>query len=289
MKNQTQLDRYKKLLTFIEENLKEDINIQKIEEICHYSYRNINRIFQALHQETIGKYVKRLRLEKAAQYLKYSDISISDIAFEIGFEDRAAFSKAFKKKYDCSPSTFREKNESVRIATQKSLLKETGENRAKLQFEIEYLPNFEYFFLEYRGSYEDSAAIEEVITQVYNYAKFKKVVNKHSIFMTEIVDDSEISDHIHLRYNLGFILEKPLKFQPEGLFRTKQHKQQKYAKFIHQGSHQSSIDFYDKLYAFWISDIGLEMKDRPVLEFYPNAHKEESTENMLTEIYIPVE
>ena len=43
MGNQVQLERYKKLLSFIDEHFKEDINIEKIEAVCHYSYRNINQ------------------------------------------------------------------------------------------------------------------------------------------------------------------------------------------------------------------------------------------------------
>ncbi|MEM6804140.1 MAG: AraC family transcriptional regulator [Bacteroidota bacterium] len=160
MNNPTQLERYKKLLDYIESHFKEELNIKKIEALCHYSYRNINRIFEALHQETIGKYIKRLRLEKAAQYLKYSDIGVSDIAYEVGFEDRAAFSKAFKKKYKCSPSAFRKSSErSLKIA-QASLLRERDSNRHELQFEIEYLPDFEYLFVEYRGDYENILALD---------------------------------------------------------------------------------------------------------------------------------
>ena len=98
MQNKVQLDNYKKLMAYINEHFKEEINIPRIEAICHYSYRNINRIFQAIHGETIGKYIKRIRLEKAAEYLKYSSSKIADIAFEVGFEDIASFSKAFKKK-----------------------------------------------------------------------------------------------------------------------------------------------------------------------------------------------
>ena len=54
-----------------------------------------------------------------------------------------------------------------------------------------------------------------------NYATDKDILTNRSIFMTEIVDDSEISDSIHLRYNVAFTLEQPLKFELEGLFRTK--------------------------------------------------------------------
>ncbi|MEM9526822.1 MAG: AraC family transcriptional regulator, partial [Bacteroidota bacterium] len=169
MTNKTQLERYKKLISYIDENFKEDINIQIIEEVCHYSYRNINRIFEALHHETIGKYIKRLRLEKAAQYLKYSETGISDIAFEVGFEERASFNKAFKKKYGCSPTAFRASNESVREMMIKSILKEEGGKRQKLQFEIEYVPDFEFIFLEHRGDYEDSLVFEEMGNELYHY------------------------------------------------------------------------------------------------------------------------
>lgn len=45
MKNETQVEGYKRLLTYMDEQFKEEINIEIVEEVCHYSYRNINRIF----------------------------------------------------------------------------------------------------------------------------------------------------------------------------------------------------------------------------------------------------
>ena len=288
MGNEVQLNRYKKLINYIDENFKEDISIPKIEAVCHYSYRNINRIFEALHQETIGKYIKRLRLEKAAQYLAYSGLGVSDIAYEVGFKDRAAFSKTFKSKYGQGPSAFRMSNESIRVTAQQLLLQEEGLDRQKLPFEIVYLPEFEYIILEYLGSYNDITAIEKVAQQLYDYAAAKEILSERSIFMTEIIDDSELSDHIHLRYNVAFILERPLKFEPGGLFRIKSHKRQKYAKFIHQGTHQSCMHFHNRIYALWMLDIQLELEDRPTLEFYPNYEEDVPPHEMLTEIYIPV-
>lgn len=288
MSNQVQLERYKKLLTYIDEHFKEDINIETVEAVCHYSYRNINRIFRALHQETIGKYIKRLRLEKAAQYLKYSDIGVSELSYEVGFEDRAAFSKAFKKKYGCAPSAFRTSREAHLETTQQDFLKDLGADRPKLQYEIEYLPDFDYIFLEYRGDYENYSAIEALGQQLYEYVADKEILGYQSVFMTEIMDDSDISDRIHLRYNVGFTLDQPLNFEPEGLFRTKRHKRQKYAKFVHEGTHQSCTDFYEKIYAFWMLDVGLELQDLPTLEYYPNVEEDTFSEEVRTEIYIPV-
>lgn len=288
MNNPTQLDRYKKLLSYIDEHFREDINIQKVEAVCHYSYRNINRIFEALHNETIGKYVKRIRLEKAAQYLKYSEMPVSDIAYEVGFEDRAAFSKAFKNKYKLSPSAFRNSNESLRKSLQESLQINQFVDREKLQFEIEYLPDFELLFLEYRGHYEDAKTIDATWEKLFSYALKKEILSQHSILMTEIIDDNEISDNIHSRYNFALILEQPLSFPPEGLYRTKTHKRQKYAKFTHKGSDKSSAELYKKIYALWILDVALELVDLPTLEFYPNYEEDLPENELITEIYIPV-
>jgi len=288
MKNETQLERYKKLISYIDERFKEEVSIEKVEEICHYSYRNINRIFEALHHETIGRYVKRVRLERAAQYLKYSDMGVSEIAYEVGFEDRSAFSKAFKNRFNCSPRAFRNSNESIKNIIHHSLELEEDANRQKLQFEVEYLPNFEFLCLEHRGLYDDIVGIKKSTKQLLDYALKKEILTDNSIFLIEIQDDNEISDSLNFRYNLGIILNKPLAFEPVGLFKPKIHKRQKYAKFIHKGTYETVADTYNKIYAFWMVDVNLELTDLPTIEFYPNSDEDTSAEELLTEIYIPV-
>lgn len=284
----TQLKRYKKLISFIEENFKEEINIPKIEEVCFYSYRSMNRIFEAIHHETIGKYIKRLRLEKSAQYLKYSDIAVADIGFEVGFEDRAAFSKAFKNKYGCSPSAFRDSNLAVREMIQQSLQTEKEEDRKVLEYEIEIIPSFDFLYLEYRGDCENLPAMENTWQKLFQYTSERGLLNDRSVFLTEIMDDAEISDHINSRYNQGFILENPTGFEPEGFFKIKTHDRQKYAKFIYRGAYEGCFEFYHRIYAFWMLDVPLELVDKPFLEFYPNFEEDLPSSELITEIYIPV-
>lgn len=287
MKNETQLERYKNLLEYLDKEFKEDVNIEKVEAISNYSYRNINRIFEALHHETIGKYVKRLRLEKAAEFLKYSDSTISDIAFEVGFSDVAAFSKAFKKKFNCAPSTFKASNNMMKNIT-RQILSEQEIPKEKISFEIETLPQFEILYLEHRGSYENSTAINETWNMLLDYVIKKQLLTDDSIFFAEILDDNEISETINCRLNTAIILNKPLFFSPDGLFRIKTHYSQKYVKFVHQGTHESSADTYQKIYSQWIDDVNLELADLPTLEFFLNDEENTLPKDLLTEIYIPV-
>ncbi len=288
MGNPTQLDRYKSLLDFLDQKFKEDVSIKDIEEVSYYSYRNINRIFLALHHETIGKYIKRIKLEKAAQYLKYSDNTISDIAFEIGYSDIAAFSKAFKNQFNCSPSQFRETEEAKLQLLKKAIATDPIDKKPTLTFEIEELPSLEILYITYQGSFEDINAIKQVWNQLMKYAFKHKLIDSDSIFLAEILDDNEITDSLNCRYNAGIVIETPLKFEVGGLFRTKTISPQKYVKFLHKGSHEDSLITYDYIYSHWMSDVKQELADKPTLEFFLNDEENTPPNELLTEIYIPV-
>lgn len=286
MKNLTQIERFRNLVDFIEKNFMQDIAADDIQEHSFYSYRNMNRIFQALQHETIGQYIKRLRLEKAAEFLKYSTTSITDIAFELGYNDLASFSKAFKKKYKCSPAAFRS-SEKMKIEITDKIISDVEEKPTKLlAFEIETLPDFEVLFLQYQGSYENIKGIEKTWKQLVQYAFKKNLITKESILLAEILDDNEITESIFCRYNAAIALNKPLDFTPKGFFQAKIISSQKYAKFLHKGSQESSFDTYNLIFGKWLLENEYELADKAILEFYLNDEVPE--EELLTEIYIPI-
>ena len=288
MKNQTQLDRYKKLIDFVENRFREEISIKDIEDVSFYSYRNINRIFLALQHETIGQYVKRMKLEKAAEYLKFSEVKVSDIAFEVGYSDIAAFSKAFKKQFGCSPSNFRNSQELKQYITQKVVFPYETPNKQIPKFEIEEIPSFDILYLTYQGSYENIDQIKKTWDQLIMYALKLNLLKEETIVLGEILDDNEITDDLHCRYNAAIVLEEDANFRLKGLFKTKRIAKQKYAKFVHKGSHETSIDTYSLIYGYWMTEVQLEFEDKPILEFYLNDEANTPEEDLLTEIYIPV-
>ncbi len=81
-----------------------------IPELCRdmsMSRTQLYRKFTALTGQSIGHYFKSLRISKAKELLLNSDKNVSEIAFEVGFNDAAYFSKAFKDNTGSSPSQFR--------------------------------------------------------------------------------------------------------------------------------------------------------------------------------------
>lgn len=62
--------------------------------------------FKVLYARTVTEYIRHTRLEAARDYIRTTDMNISQIVYSIGFSSRSYFSKIFKRKYGLSPSDF---------------------------------------------------------------------------------------------------------------------------------------------------------------------------------------
>ena len=69
-------------------------------------YRKIKK----LTKKTPGEFVKEIRLKRAAQYLKETNLTVSEIIENVGYQDIKNFRRNFKQKYDMTPSDFRKEN-----------------------------------------------------------------------------------------------------------------------------------------------------------------------------------
>ena len=70
-------------------------------------YGFISSIFSELENTTIEKYIVNFRIEKIKEYLVYSDLSLSDLSFRLGFSSVAHLSRQFKSHTGLNPSYFK--------------------------------------------------------------------------------------------------------------------------------------------------------------------------------------
>ena len=96
-----------KSISYIESHYIEDISIDVLAEISHYSLRHFTRIFSETYHTTPLNYILSLRINRACSLLKESRLSILDIAFQCGFSDNNYFSRIFKKRNGLTPKQFR--------------------------------------------------------------------------------------------------------------------------------------------------------------------------------------
>lgn len=96
-----------KVLQYIEDNLENEINVDKIAGNAGYSKFYLNRIFSDCTGITIYKYLQSRRLTVAAEKLTQTNAPITKIAFEAGYDSQQAFSLAFKQLYVYPPKIYR--------------------------------------------------------------------------------------------------------------------------------------------------------------------------------------
>ena len=96
-----------KAIAYINENLDKPLDVHGIAKSVGVSKSALYRSFNAQIGYPIGRYINRKRVEKAAELLSDTRLSIEEIALRVGFSDGSYFSKAFKKEMGISPLKYR--------------------------------------------------------------------------------------------------------------------------------------------------------------------------------------
>ena len=94
-------------LSYIEQNLCDEIQYKEIEKILLSPINVLQRFFMLNTGITLNDYIRRRRFAHAVKLLKNSDEKIIDIAVKLGYGSSDAFSLAFKKMYGIRPSDAR--------------------------------------------------------------------------------------------------------------------------------------------------------------------------------------
>lgn len=105
MKDQKEVVR--KVIDYIEQNIEKEISLDNISKSIGYSKFHLNRVFAEQAGITIYKYLQNRRLTIAAEKLVKTDKSITQIAYEAGYDSQQSFSFAFKQVYLYPPKTYR--------------------------------------------------------------------------------------------------------------------------------------------------------------------------------------
>lgn len=107
--NKEYASRINRVLSYIDENICTELTLDELAEQAFFSKYHFHRIFSSIMEESLSKYIQRLRLEKAAaEIASYNDASITEIALKYMFSGSAVFSRIFKNRFGMSPSAWRD-------------------------------------------------------------------------------------------------------------------------------------------------------------------------------------
>ncbi|MEY8338048.1 helix-turn-helix domain-containing protein [Lachnospiraceae bacterium 62-35] len=106
-------------ISFIEQNYKNPITIEDIAEFCNLNRSYLGKIFRSSLNQTLQQFLIYYRMNRAAELLKFSDMSVNEVAGSVGYPNQLHFSRAFKKTYDKSPSVWRKENKLMALVGEK--------------------------------------------------------------------------------------------------------------------------------------------------------------------------
>jgi AraC-like DNA-binding protein len=89
--------------SILEKHFRENISLSELSTIAGYSVSTFKRKFEETYNCSPGKWIQRRRLMEARYLLEVTNKTISEICYEVGFENPSHFIQAFKQKFGNTP------------------------------------------------------------------------------------------------------------------------------------------------------------------------------------------
>ena len=282
MKNITYNDyiqRINKVVAYINNHLDETLDLKTLANEAALSDFHFHRIFKALKGEAIGGYITRLRLEATARLLRYTALTIEEIAFNIGYETPASLSKALKKQYGISPTEYRT-NKDTYIMKKEIINPDLALKAPK----IVTLEPKNLIYVALTGAY-GSLDYGKAYEQLWAVIKAQKLFTKGIESICISYDDPKITEGSLQRSDVCLAIHKPATPQEEVSCKTLAGG--KYAVFFYQGTYENLSQVYDTAVR-WVIDHQYTLREEPFFEKYLNDARRTPKEKLKTEIYIPI-
>ncbi len=103
---QEQIIAVQEMQNYISEHLKETITLADLSKVSLFSPWHSYRLFKGYTGLTPADYIRRLKLSRSALQLRDEKITITEIAFEMGFQSVEGYQRAFKREYGCNPNEY---------------------------------------------------------------------------------------------------------------------------------------------------------------------------------------
>jgi AraC family transcriptional activator of pyochelin receptor len=101
------IERIETIHAWINDNESNYGSLRSVAQRFGLNVNKLNKGFKQLYGLTVFDYVLKLRMEKASQFLKETDMPIAEISFELGYTRVSAFTRAFKKFFAYNPNMLR--------------------------------------------------------------------------------------------------------------------------------------------------------------------------------------
>jgi len=286
-------ERILRVLVHIQQHLDETIELNDLARIAHFSPYHFHRLFRGMVGESLMEHVRRLRLERAAHRLKFTDKPVTNIAFEAGYETLEAFSRAFRLMFDEPPSHFRVTHHALGFRSVPSGIHFVADGKVEdfhasregkaMDVRIEQVTAMRVVFIRHVGRYDQ---VGMTWGRLMSWAGRQGILRKRPKTLGVVHDDPEVTPPDKLRYDACLAVDQSCR--GEGEIGVQEIGGASFAVAKHRGPYDQLGETYARLLGQWLPASGREPISAPALEIYFNSPIDTAPLDLITEIYIPL-
>jgi AraC family transcriptional regulator len=282
---QTYKERVLAVLVHIQTHLDEALRLEDLAAVAYFSPYHFHRIFRGMVGESVMEHIRRLRLERGAHRLKFSDRPVTQIAFEAGYETHEAFTRAFRAMFGESPSGFREIHQALPQKRVPSGVHFAPDGRVEdfdamqtggppMDVRIEKVDAMRVAFVRHVGPYDQ---VGETWAKLMGWAGPRGLLGPRMAALAILHDDPEVTPPERIRYDACLVVGGD--FEPEGEVGVQEIEGGDYAVTTHRGPYAKLGETYARLCGEWLPSSARELRSKPGLEFYRNSPQSTAPEN----------
>ena len=225
------IERVNAVVDFIEQHLAEDLTLEQLAAVAHFSSFHFHRVFSVMVGETPSRFINRLRYERAATLLvQQPQRQITEIAVACGLPNPSSFSRAFREFFGMSATQWREggylDHESGSGVAVRDLLGNVGvvgsdygivashfdSESGRLHWDIRCgdaaptsvavvdVPDLEVAYVRRTGKYQGMAEVfADIFDRLMRWAGPRQLVGEESWVLAVYHDNPSITDDDRLR------------------------------------------------------------------------------------------
>lgn len=259
--------RIRQAMEHAEQRIKEGISLRDLARAACFSNFHFHRIFQAMTGETPRGFVARLRMEAAAQLLfTRRDLTLAEIAQEVGIASDAQFSRAFRQHFGVAPSGFLARH---RQELHPVVVAAAGPEDSALQDKIclEAWPRRSILTYQAVGRYREAAI--EAWEGLFAGLREAGVSPQGTVRVGMPLDNPGVTPDARCRFRAGVVLDEA----PPSRLRRMELPAGQYAVLPFEGRADDIACAYQRLYGRWLPASGLVPRDIPAIEWYGLEHR----------------
>lgn len=294
------MDRIHRVQDFIDENIERSMRIEELADIAGFSKFHFSRIFSSVAQESLAHYVNRIRMERSLFLLAHRlDLNMTDIAYEMGFTDSAAFSRAFRNYYGVTPTEYR--RDYSKNCKEPIFISEYNKDAAEKKWEenpfvknvritIENIEEQQTVYVRHTGTYESLAReYGGLMQKLFTEAESQRLLDGENWLLAIYHDNPEFADAEQFRTSLCLTVPQQLTARETGGLGLMQLQGGLYAVGHFYISQEQFGDAWDYMYREWLLNSGYVPRNSYPFEVYRNNPATDVNHMIAVDIYVPIE